>query len=45
MRPLMHSAANGYFEPILWKNTVLPVQKVGFQTERERLSYQALPVC
>ena len=39
------SAANVGNELILWKNTVLLSQKLASLTERERLSYQALPVC
>jgi len=39
------SAAKVRSPPILWKNNVLQPQKVALQIERERLSYQALPVC
>ncbi|MFT4961650.1 MAG: hypothetical protein ACI92Z_002742, partial [Paracoccaceae bacterium] len=34
-----------HLEPILWKNTVLQVQKMLHLTQRERLSCQALRVC
>jgi hypothetical protein len=38
-------AANRSSPPILWKNNVLLAQKVVCQTQRERLSDQALRVC
>ena len=45
MLPFVGNAAKVCLEPILWKNNVLQAQKVAIQTERERLSCQALHVC
>lgn len=39
------SASNDRFPKILLKNTVLLMQKISIQTQRERFFYQALLVC